>query len=447
MAGNGDSVSGAGLDDDPEEPDPVVAPTRPPLFRVFGPGLITGASDDDPGGIATYSQIGAQFGYVLCWPLLFIYPFMSAVQIISGRIGRTTGHGLAGVLRLHAPGWLLNLVVALLLVANVINLGADLGAMADALTLLLPAPRWLCVLLFAAISIYMQLVLVYTRYVSVLKWLTLALFSYVGALLAVKADWGAFLRGTLLPDIRPALRLDAAWLTAMVALLGTTISPYLFFWQSSEEVEDMHVHPRRIDLIDDPEEGGRAVRRIDEDTDVGMAFSNLIALAVVGTTAATLHPHGITDIETSAQAAQALRPIAGSFAGLVFAVGIIGTGLLAVPVLAGSAAYALGEARQWPTGLERRPGEARAFYATIVLATVIGVIVDFAPVNPMRALYLSAALNGVVAVPVMAVMMVLAARRSVMGEFAVRGWLRALGWAATAIMALVVAAMAVAAFR
>lgn len=423
--------------DDPELPSPVVGPSRPRLFRVLGPGLITGASDDDPSGIATYSQAGAQFAYGLSWTLLVTYPLMVAVQMISARIGRTTGHGLAGVIRLHCPAWLLSGVVLLLLVANIINLGADLGAMADALGLLLPAPHALYVLLFSAISISMQLFLQYTRYVAALKWLTLALFSYFAALVCVDVDW----RVLAWHLVWPGHALTSGYLTTLVAILGTTISPYLFFWQASEEVEDLHVYPQRIDLVDAPSQGRRALRRIEIDTLVGMGFSNLVALAILVTTAATLNVRGVTDIQTSAQAAEALRPIAGEFASLVFTVGIVGTGMLAVPVLAGSAAYAVGEARQWPTGLERRPKEAQAFYATLVIATLIGMIINFAPVDPIRALFWSAVLNGVTAVPVMVVMMVVAARRDVMGRFAIRGPLRWLGWIATLLMGGVVLAM------
>ena len=423
--------------DDPEMPSPVVGPSRPRLFRVLGPGLITGASDDDPSGIATYSQAGAQFAYGLSWTLLVTYPLMVAVQMISARIGRTTGHGLAGVIRLHCPSWLLSSVVLLLLGANIINLGADLGAMADALGLLLPAPHALYVLLFSAISISMQLFLQYTRYVAALKWLTLALFAYFAALACVDVDWGAL----ALHLVWPPQALTSDYLTALVAILGTTISPYLFFWQASEEAEDLRVYPRRVDLVDAPSQGRRALRRIEIDTLVGMGFSNLVALAILVTSAATLNVHGMTHIQTSAQAAEALRPIAGAFASLVFTVGIVGTGLLAVPVLAGSAAYAVGEARQWPTGLERRPKEAQAFYATLVIATLIGMIINFAPVDPIRALFWSAVLNGVAAVPVMVVMMRVAARRDVMGQFAIRGPLKWLGWVATVLMGGVVVAM------
>jgi NRAMP (natural resistance-associated macrophage protein)-like metal ion transporter len=426
-------------DDDLEHPSPVVGPTRPRLLQILGPGLITGASDDDPSGIATYSQAGAQFGYGMSWTMLFSYPLMTAIQIISARIGRTTGHGIAGVLRLHYPGWLLSGVVLLLLIANVINLGADLGAMADALTLLLPARRWIYVLLFAVLCISLQLFLQYTRYVAVLKWLTVALFAYFLSAAVVHVEWATLARHLVWPSV--------GWshdgLIMMVAIFGTTISPYLFFWQASEEVEDMYVDPRRIDLLDAPQQGKAELNRIEIDTVVGMGLSNLVALAIIVTTAATLGVHGVTRIETSAQAAAALRPIAGPLAATVFTIGIVGTGLLAVPVLAGSAAYAIGEARQWPTGLARRPKEAQAFYTTLVLATLVGMIINFTPINPIRALFWSAVINGVTAVPVMGIMMLIVGRRDIMGAFVVHGALRLFGWTATLFMGVVVIATVV----
>jgi NRAMP (natural resistance-associated macrophage protein)-like metal ion transporter len=431
-----------GVPDDPEQPDPVVGTSKPPLFGVLGPGLITGASDDDPSGIATYSQAGAQFGYGLTWTMLFTYPLMVAVQMVSARVGRTTGRGLAGNLRVHYPGWLLQGLVAILLIANTINLGADLGAMADASRLLVPGPAWLFIVLFAAICVYMQVFLQYTRYVAVLKWLTLALFAYFAAVVTIKIDWGAFVHGLLVPKIHHA----KDYLTTIVAVFGTTISPYLFFWQASEEVEDIKAYPRRQDLVDAPEQGEPALRRIELDTLVGMGFSNLVALAIMVTTAATLNANGTTDIQTSAQAAEALRPIAGQFAFAVFAIGIVGTGLLAVPVLAGSGAYALGEARRWPTGFSRNWQEAKAFYATVALATLVGMVMNFSSIDAIKALYWSAVLNGVVAVPVMTTMMLMAARSDIMGRFAIGGALKWIGWIATAVMAAAVIAMLVTSF-
>ncbi len=424
-------------DDDEENPSPVVPSSRPRLLRLLGPGLVTGASDDDPSGIATYSQAGAQFGYAVGWTMFVCYPLMVAIQMVSAEIGRVTGHGIAGVLRQHYPRWLLSSVVLLLVFANTINLGADIGAMADATALLLPGPRPIWVLIFASFCISMQLFLQYTRYIAVLKWLTLALFAYVISAAVVRVDWPT----ALWHMVWPGSGWSRQGMEMMVAIFGTTISPYCFFWQAAEEVEDIHAHARRIELIDAPSQAPAALRRIELDTLVGMAFSNIVSLAIMLTTAATLGAHGITDIQTSAQAARALRPLAGHFAATLFTLGIVGTGLLAVPVLAGSAAYAIGEARQWPAGLGRRPKEAQAFYATITMATLIGMLINFTPINPIRALVFSAVINGVVAVPLMAIMMRIVARADIMGPFVVRGPLRFLGWLATAVMGLVALGM------
>lgn len=434
------TVSPTGLSEeviDPEATASGAAPSTPPLLSRLGPGLITGASDDDPSGIATYSQAGAQFGYGLCWTMLYTLPLMAAVQMISARIGRTTGHGIAGVLREHYPNRLLQTVVLLLLAANILNLGADLGAMADALNLILPGPRWLYVVVFAVICVTMQVFLRYARYVSILKWLTLSLLAYPAVVILTNVSWWDLARALAIPRID----FSGGGLTTLVALFGTTISPYLFFWQAAEEAEDLQAFPSRRDLLHAPEQGRSALQRIEFDTVVGMTFSNLVALSIIVTTAAVLHPHGITDIQTSAQAAAALRPLAGPFSAMVFALGIVGTGLLAVPVLAGSAAYAIGEARRWPVGFDRRPLEARAFYGTVALATMTGMVISLGAVDPIKALYGSAVVNGVIAVPVMAVMMLAAARSDIMGAFAVRGWLLRLGWIATACMLLAVLAM------
>jgi Mn2+/Fe2+ NRAMP family transporter len=359
------------------------------------------------------------------------------VQIVSARMGRTTGRGIAGNLRQHCPPWLLTSIVLLLLIANAINIGADLGAMADASRLVLGGPQVFYVLLFAFVCIALQMFLQHTRYVSVLKWLTLVLFAYVATLFMVKVPWTEALQSLVVPSIH----WDKDYLTTVVAVLGTTISPYLFFWQASQEAEDVRTVPARQILKRAPHQGEGALNRIHLDTFVGMGFSNFIALAIVITAAATLHANNVTDIQTSAQAAEALRPFAGSLAETIFALGVIGTGLLSVPVLAGSAAYAVGEARKWPIGLARKPMEAKAFYAVICIATIVGMIMNFTPIDPIRALYWSAVINGVVAVPVMAIMMWLAAAPKVMGDFVVTGWVKGLGWVATAIMAAAVAAM------
>ncbi len=408
-------------------------------MRALGPGLITGAADDDPSGIATYSQAGAQFSYAITWTMLFSYPLMCAIQEISARIGRTTGQGIAGNIRQHYPGWLLQSVVALLFIANTINIGADLGAMGDALTLLIGGTPLLYVVFFGMVCAVLQIFMQYTRYVSALKWLTLALFAYFGTVMVVKIPWGEAVRGLLVPTFSP----DPKFWAMVVAILGTTISPYLFFWQASQEAEDTKEEVQREPLLQAPWQGSDAIDRIRADTYLGMAFSNLVALAIMVTTAATLHVAGVTDIETSSQAAEALKPVAGAFAFAIFTLGIVGTGLLAVPVLAGSAAYALGEARRWPTGLARRPMKAKAFYATIVLATMIGVGMNFSSISPIKTLFWSAVINGIVAVPVMAIMMFIAGNSKIMGKFPVSGFLRIVGWAATFVMAAAVAGMGI----
>jgi NRAMP (natural resistance-associated macrophage protein)-like metal ion transporter len=422
---------------DPEA-DPVVGPSRPRLLGILGPGLITGASDDDPSGIATYSQAGAQFGYGLSWTLLLTYPLMCAVQMISARVGRTTGQGIAGVLRRHYPNWILQSLVFLLVIANTINLGADLGAMAEASVLVVPGPpKWLLIIFFASACVYAQVFLQYTRYVAVLKWLTLVLFAYFAAVMTTQIDWKELARGLFWPQIE----WSNSYLTTVVAVFGTTISPYLFFWQAAQEAEDIHAFRHRHSLTKAPEQGSAALHRIEIDTLVGMAFSNLVALAILITTAASLHARGITDIQTSAQAAEALRPIAGEFAFLVFAVGILGTGLLAVPVLAGSAAYALGEARKWPVGFSRKWQEAKAFYGTVALATLVGMVLNFTEIDPIKALYWSAVINGVAAVPVLVAMMLIGRRRDIMGQFPIGPALTFLGWVTAILMGIAALAM------
>ncbi len=407
-------------------------------WQLLGPGLITGASDDDPSGIATYSQVGAQFGYGMSWVMLFSFPLMAAIQEICARIGRVTGEGIAGNLRRHYSVWRLRGSVALLLIANVINLGADLGAMGDVVQLVLGGgPKLLYVLLFGALCVALEIFMQYRNYVNVLKWTTIALFSYVIAALVVDVPW----LHVLLDTVVPSISLDVKFVVSVVAVMGTTISPYLFFWQSSQEAEEEREDPKAHRLLDAPREAPIQIRRIRLDTYIGMGFSNLIALFVIITTAATLNAHGVTEIGSSAQAAEALRPIAGEFAFLLFALGIIGTGMLAVPVLAGSAAYAMGEALQWPIGLARLPMEARAFYATIAVATLIGVAMNFGGFDPIKALFWAAVLNGVTAVPLMVVTMIMAQSRRVMGRFVLSRPLAAMGWLATAVMAVIAAAM------
>jgi NRAMP (natural resistance-associated macrophage protein)-like metal ion transporter len=407
------------------------------LLQRLGPGLITGASDDDPSGIGTYSQAGAQLGYGIGWTMLLTYPLMVGIQEISARIGRTTGRGIAGNVCRYYPNWLLQLIVALLFVANTINIGADLSAMADAATILIGGFRLLYVIAFATICVISIVFVNYSRYVTVLKWLTLSLFTYVAAVFAAHVSWRSAFAGTLMPH----LSWNSTYFTTLVAILGTTISPYLFFWQASQEAEDVRVDQERKPLLKAPRQALDAFARIRTDTLIGMAFSNIIALAIIICTAATLHSAGVTRIETSTQAAEALKPIAGIFTFALFTLGIVGTGLLAIPVLSGSAAYAVSEARRWPVGLSRQPQRAAAFYSVLAAATLLGAGITISPINPIAALYWSAVINGVVSVPVMVVMMLISANPRVMGRFSIAGGLRWLGWASTAAMLFCVVGM------
>ncbi len=400
-------------------------------FRRLGPGLITGAADDDPGGIATHSQVGAQFGVQMLWTVALTYPLLTAIQSICARIGRVTGEGLAANMAHVLPRRLVSVIVLLLFVANTVNIGADLAAMGAAAQLVLGWGETLFAILFAAGSLVLQVFVPYHRYVHLLKWLTLTLLAYVGVLFTVTIDWGSVARGLLMPQI--AWSRDA--LTVIVAVFGTTISPYMFFWQSAEEVEDAGLDGAGS-LLKHPEEGPAELNRIAWDNYIGMAFSSLISFFIVLTTAATLNKAGITDIATSAEAAQALRPIAGEFAFLLFSLGIIGTGLLALPVLAGSAAYAIGELRGWRIGLEQKPENAQAFYGVIALAFGLGLGMLFVPIDPIKALFWSAVLNGVIAVPLMVATMIVASSRRHLGPFVATTGQRIIGWAATAVMAV-----------
>jgi NRAMP (natural resistance-associated macrophage protein)-like metal ion transporter len=407
------------------------------LLALLGPGLITGASDDDPSGIATYSQAGAQFGYSMTWVMLFSFPLIAAIQEVCARIGRVTGQGIAGNIRRHYSPWLLRAIVLLLLVANTINLGADLGAMGEALRLLVGGPAHLYVVAFAVGCVLLEIFSRYARYVEILKWTTLSLLAYVATALVVDVPWREVAYHTFVPSFI----WQKDYIVTIVAVLGTTITPYCFFWQSSQEAEDERVDSAAHPLLEAPEEASAEIGRIRLDTYLGMGLSNLISLFIIVTTAATLHVHGITDIQTSAQAAEALRPIAGVFTFAVFAAGIIGIGLLAVPVLAGSAAYALGEAMGWTTGLNRQPLEAKAFYGTIGVATVVGVLINFVDIDPIKALFWAAVLNGVVAVPLMVVIMIMAMQERIMGKFTLPRPLWAMGWLSIAVMAVAVAIM------
>ncbi|HWL18071.1 MAG TPA: divalent metal cation transporter [Bradyrhizobium sp.] len=406
-------------------------------LRSLGPGLVTGAADDDPSGIATYSQAGAQFGYGLLWTVFLTTPFMIAIQLVSAHIGRVTGKGLAANVKELAPRWSVLLLVSLLVAANTFNIAADIAAMGEALSLVIGGLNHEHALIFAATSTLLQVFVPYRRYAPILKFLTFALFAYVATALTVKVPWGQ----AMLEAVWPRPTINADYLLMVVAVLGTTISPYLFFWQASQEVEEMnqgHVDRPLRELA----RGGRLeLDRIKIDTTVGMIFSNVIAFFVILTTASVLHAHGVTNINSATQAAEALRPLAGNFTFLLFALGIIGTGLLAIPVLAGSAAYGVAEAFGWHATLEAKAPDAVEFYTIIAAATVIGFGLGFTGINAIHMLVWSAVLNGIVAVPIMAMMMVIVSNSQAMGRFKARSWLVTLGWIGTALMGVAVIAL------
>lgn len=399
-------------------------------LEVLGPGLVTGAADDDPSGVGTYSQVGAQFGYGMGWTLVFGFPLLAAIQAICARIGATTGRGIAQNLRRHYSPTLLRVVVIMLLVANVINLGADLGAMGAVVALLIPGPVLAYTVGFGVVSVLLEVFLSYDSYARVLKWATLSLFAYVGVVLVADVPLLDMAKGLLVPQFT----FDRDHAMALVAIFGTTISPYLFFWQAGQEVEEQHRRHIKPLHVSPRKAAGVELRRIRLDTLVGMGFSHIVALCIVIATAATLHVNGVREIESAAQAAEALRPIAGNLAFALFAAGIIGTGLLAVPVLAGSAAYAVSETFGWTEGLNRKPKEAKAFYGVIVLATAGGIALNFIGIDPMKALYWAAVVNGLLAPPLMVVTMLIASNPKVMGNLVLSPHLKAIGWLATTVM-------------
>lgn len=404
---------------------------RKSLLARLGPGLITGAADDDPSGIGTYSQVGAEFGYGLAWTQLFTLPFMTIIQDVAAQIGSVTGRGIAANLRRHYPRSVLWSAVTLLVVANVINLGADLSAMGAAMQMLVGGRVFAFTLAFGVVSLLLEIFLDYRRYANVLRFATLSLFAYVAVVFAVHLPWGQALRGLLIPHVE----WTAAFATGFVALLGTTISPYLFFWQAGQEIEEeRRNHSKPLYVA--PAKAGAEMRRIRQDTLIGMCFSNVVSIFIIWAAAATLHAHGITTIESAAQAAQALQPVAGRFAFLLFALGIIGTGLLAVPVLAGSAAYGVAEMFGRPASLDSKPLNARLFNATIVVTTIAGASMQIVGVNPVRTLYWSAVINGVLAAPLMALMMLIVTNHRAMGHLTLGRGGAILGWAATAVMTL-----------
>ena len=406
-----------------------------PLARV-GPGLITGVADDDPSGIATYSQAGAQFGLNMLWTMPLAYPLMAAVQSMCGRIGRVTGKGLAANIKAAFPPSVLRAVVVLLLIANTLNIAADVAAMGEVGELVTGVNRHLMTLVFVLGSLGLQIFVPYHRYVFFLKWLTLSLLAYAAVLFTVHVPWGQVALRTVWPKFVP----NAAAAAVVVGVFGTTISPYLFFWQTSEEVEDMNRNGGTALKVDGAV-AQKELRRIKWDTWSGMLYSDITAYFIILATAVTLHVAGITDINTAAQAATALRPLAGNFAFLLFTLGILGVGLIGVPVLAGSGAYALSEAMGWKEGLERSSTDARGFYSVIAVSVLLGLVIQYSPISPMKALFWSAVINGVVAVPLVAVIVLLASKKSVMGPFTASRTLVALGWLTTVVMGIAAVVM------
>lgn len=403
----------------------------------LGPGLITGAADDDPSGLATYSQAGAQFGAGLLWTLAFTTPLMIGIQMVSARIGWITGQGLAANICRVMPRWVAVLLVSMLVFANALNIAADIAAMGDALQLVVGGPEHGHALLFGVLCALLPVWLSYERMVRVLKWLTLALLAYVGVVFMLHVDWERVLLQTLIPKFQHG---GGYWMM-IVAVLGTTISPYLFFWQAAQEAEQKQRLQSAQSIANDARFVHEHLYRIKLDTTVGMVFSNVIAFCVMLATAITLNQHGITDIQTTKQAAEALRPIAGEFAFSLFALGIIGTGMLAVPVLAGSAAYAVADVFNWRSGLDHSVSEAKGFYSVLVCATAVGTLIDFTSLDPIKALVWSAIVNGVIAVPIMAVMMWLGMNKTILGKYTLSLRHRIVGWFATAVMLAAVVAM------
>jgi len=406
-----------------------------PLAHI-GPGLITGVADDDPSGIATYSQAGAQFGLNMLWTMPVAFPLMAAVQSMCAYIGRVTGKGLAANIKAAFPPGVLQCVVLLLLVANTFNIAADIAAMGETAELVSGLGRQSMTVAFCLGTVVLQIFVPYHRYVFFLKWLTLSLLAYAAVLFTVHVPWDEVALRTLFPHF--ALNADAA--TVVVAVFGTTISPYLFFWQASEEVEDMQIHHGTRLLLDE-QAAGPELRRIRWDTWSGMFYSDITSYFIILATAATLNVAGVTNIETAAQAASALRPLAGNFAFILFGLGILGVGLIGVPVLAGSAAYAVCEAMNWKWGLERKATDARGFYGVIAVSTFAALGIQYSPLSPMKALFWSAVINGIVAVPLLIVVIILASRKSVMGVYTASRPIIALGLIATVVMGVAAVAM------
>lgn len=408
------------------------------LLRIIGPGFLTGASDDDPSGIQTYSQTGAKFGYTQLWTAIFSFPFMATIQEICGRIGLVTGSGLAGVIRKNYNRKILSVSVLLILIANTINIGADLSAMASSAQLVFHIPFLAMLLILTLTTILLEIFVSYKTYAKYLKYLTFTLFSYVITAFIVKQDWSKIAFATFVPQII----LNKEFFINIVAILGTTISPYMFFWQSGEEVEE-EIRKRKIDKMGGqrPKVTAKDIRLMRIDTVIGMAFSNLIMWFIIVTTASTLHLNNITDIKTADQAALALKPIAGDFAFSLFALGIIGTGLLAVPILAAGTAYALSETFGWREGLYLKVRQAPAFYAVIIASALVGLLVDLTSIEPFEMLYYAAILNGVCAPPLMALIIAIGKNKKIMGAYTNSNFSNIMGYIITGIMALGVIGM------
>jgi NRAMP (natural resistance-associated macrophage protein)-like metal ion transporter len=402
------------------------------ILRHVGPGIVTGASDDDPSGIATYSQAGAQFGFGLLWLAVASYPLMCAIQEISARIGRVTGCGLAANLAKIYPRPLVASAVLLLLVSSIFNLGADLSAMGESMHMLVGGARSFHIFLLGVASLLLQIFVPYTRYVNYLKWLSLSLLAYVITVFFVHVPWAAVLRAMVIPPVQ--IR-QGKYIAMCVAVLGTTISPYLFFWQASQEAEEVIDRRAEKPLRKAPKQAAEQLLRIKWDTYLGMAASNIVAFFIMLTTAATLHVNGNSDIQTAAQAAKALEPLAGHYAHILFSFGIIGTGLLAVPVLAGSSAYAVGELMHWRISMEAKPWQAAKFNLALAFAVLLGLALDIVRFDPIRALVVAAILNGVLAAPLMALILLLAQNNKVMGQFTLPRYLLIAGWIGTTVMA------------
>lgn len=404
------------------------------IFRKIGPGVITGASDDDPSGIATYSQTGAQFGYGQLWTAVFSFPLMTAVQEMCARIGLVTGTGLSSIVRRHYPRPILYFSVSLLLIANTINIGADLGAMAASLEMVFKIPFLFWLIAITILTVSLEVFISYKQYAKFLKWLTLSLFSYILVAFVVKQDWLAILQSIIIPRIS----FEKAYLLNIVAILGTTISPYLYFWQADEEVEEEveEGKVRSMESTEKPKVSASEIRHMHTDVAAGMFLSNLVMAFIIITTASTLHDSGILDINSAPQAAQALAPIAGNFAYILFAMGIVGTGMLAVPVLAGSAAYAFSEAFGWREGLERKFSRAKGFYSIIIISTLVGLAINFLGINPIKALYYAAIANGLIAPPLLILIVLIGSNPKIMGDKKNGTWSNLLGILTVVIMGI-----------